>query len=109
MGLAAALSGCAATSEPAPQAVGASGAAVERGQILATRECSRCHAVGDVGDSLNMTAPSFRTLRLRHTSLSLERRLDEIAKGGHYEMPPLKLQASEVADLAAYLEALAPN
>jgi mono/diheme cytochrome c family protein len=109
LGLAAAISGCAANGETAPQSAAAPSAAVERGLVLANRECSRCHALGDVGDSRNMTAPPFRVLRLRHTSLSLERRLEEISKGGHYEMPPLKLQANEVSDLAAYLETVGSN
>lgn len=102
------LGACSADGAQGP-AMTAGGAAAERGQVLASRECSRCHALGPVGDSPNMAAPPFRVVRLRNTGLGLERRLDEIARGGHYEMPPIKLQAGEIADLAAYLESLGTN
>jgi mono/diheme cytochrome c family protein len=112
-GLALIVSACAAdggsqTSSPTLTMDG-SNPTVERGQVLAARECSRCHALGAVGDSPNMAAPPFRVVRLRNTGLSLERRLADIARGGHYEMPPIQLQAGEVADLAAYLESMGPN
>ncbi|WP_374571540.1 cytochrome c [Phenylobacterium sp.] len=99
------LAGCASAgaeadaSRPSP--------AIERGQAIAARTCSRCHAAGPVGDSPRADAPPFRTVRLRNNPIAFQRRMAEIASGGdHYDMPPLKLGADDVSALSAYIESL---
>lgn len=106
-GLAVLLGACATTGEGG-NAAPAAGAA-ERGGAIAARECSRCHAVGPVGDSPRAGAPPLRDVRIRYNALSFERRMAEIAEGGHFEMPPLRLDRAEVDAVAAYIESLEPH
>jgi cytochrome c len=67
------------------------------------RLCARCHAVAVSGASPDARAPAFRDLTGQFTSLTLQRRLTEIAETGHYDMPPVSAHADEVADLVAYI------
>lgn len=82
------------------------GTAAERGGDLAQRSCAGCHAVSLQGQSPRMNAPAFRDLRIRYNQASFQHRMAEIAEGGHYDMPALRLEASEVRDVAAYIESL---
>jgi mono/diheme cytochrome c family protein len=97
-----ALAGCASASNGV-----AAGSGAERGRAIAARACGGCHGLGDVGDSPRVGAPPFRELRLRYNALSFERRMVEIAEGGHYDMPPLRLEPGDVADVQAYIESFA--
>jgi mono/diheme cytochrome c family protein len=81
------------------------GAVPPRGEALAARECSGCHALGPVGDSPRSAAPPFRDLALRFNEISLERRLSAMNGRPHSEMPRVVLQPSEISDLAAYIAA----
>jgi cytochrome c len=76
-----------------------------RGQALAARACSGCHALGPVGDSPRSGAPPFRDLALRYNEISLEHRLAEMNGQPHSEMPRVILQSGEISDLAAYIAA----
>jgi mono/diheme cytochrome c family protein len=78
-------------------------AAASRGHTVAIRLCARCHAVEAAGASPDARAPTFRELTGQFTSLTLQRRLTEIAETGHYDMPPVSAHADEVADLVAYI------
>jgi len=100
------LSGC-VSSPPAPEPQPLS-AAAERGRSFALRACGGCHALGSGRRSANAVAPSFATIRMRHTSLALERALADIARQGHGEMPPIYMTAGEIDDLVAYVESLEP-
>lgn len=104
--LSAGLSGC-VSSPPAPEPQPLS-AAAERGRSFALRACGGCHALGSGRQSANAVAPSFATIRMRHTSLALERALADIAREGHGEMPPIYMTAGEIEDLVAYVESLEP-
>lgn len=77
--------------------------AERRGLIFVREYCSRCHAVGKVGESPFANAPPFRTLRLRYPVADLQRPLFE---GIHPVMPRFQLTASQVGDVMAYLKAL---
>jgi cytochrome c len=82
--------------------------AAERGRQVAETECGRCHGLGLTGESLRTNAPPFRAIRPYYNDLVFRRRMEEIAEGGHYEMPPLRLDPGEVRDVAAYIESLSP-
>lgn len=99
---AAALAGCATGSEKAA----APATAAERGRLVAARVCSSCHAIASTGESPRAGAPPFRDVRLRYNALSFQHRMEEIAAGGHFDMPPLTLQPGEASDLSAYIESL---
>ena len=81
-------------------------AAEARGERFAHRACAGCHAVERTGDSRSANAPPFRDLRIRFTAASLERRLADISRRGHYEMPPVFISEDEARDIAAYVETL---
>jgi len=85
------------------------GGAPKFGLEIADHACAGCHAIGLAGDSPAMAAPAFRDLRVRYNQLSFQRRMEEIAEGGHNAMPPLQLDPGEVRNLAAYIESLAGN
>lgn len=100
--------GACATTEPTA-ATSPDDPAAERGRWVAARVCGGCHAVGLYGASPNLASPPLRDLCSRYNVLSLEDRLADIARGGHYEMPPVELSRDEIADLAAYMETLGPR
>lgn len=97
-----ALAGC-ATGPKAP-----ADQAAERGHAIARQACAACHATEPGGASPRASAPAFGSLEMRHTA-GLEGRLADLARQGHYGMPPVKLDAGEVRDLLAYIESLAPR
>jgi mono/diheme cytochrome c family protein len=101
--LAMTLTACADAGRSAP-ALATADPLVQRGLAIAQRRCASCHDIG-VGKPPAITAaPPFRTVRLRYNSLSLQRRLSVIGEEGHYDMPRLSLQPTEIEDLARYLE-----
>lgn len=103
--LAALAAGCASGGRPGPAAPAPTQA--DRGERFAWRACAGCHAVGATGESRNGGAPPFRDLAIRYNAVSLERRLAEISRNGHYEMPPVFITVDESRDVAAYIEQLA--
>lgn len=105
LAMVAAIAGCATPSE-SPSGQPAPFTAIERGQALAERRCGGCHAVGPIGESAQTMAPPFRDLGLRYNAISFERRMAGQTSRGHHEMPPLRLERSEVRDLAAYIDSL---
>lgn len=97
------LGACAADGVGTPAAPGFDAPAA-RGLALARRQCGACHALGADGASRQPMAPPFRQLALRYNAIGLKGRLAEIASDGrHGEMPPIRLEASEIDDLTAYV------
>lgn len=93
-----ALSGCAdlrPVSDPA----------TARGRTVAQRDCAACHAVEPGGVSPRPQAPAFGSTEMRHTT-GLEGRVAELARLGHYGMPPLKLSPADARDVTAYIQSL---
>jgi cytochrome c553 len=84
----------------------AASAPVERGHMVAARDCARCHAVEAAGPSARPTAPPFRDIRHRYNELSLQREFAAIREVGHYEMPPTPISQGDARDLAAYIDSL---
>ena len=100
-----ALTACATPQHGPPQPLSP---AAERGLQFVSRSCAGCHAVGGAGHSANAVAPPFASVRMRHTSIGLERSLAQISREGHGEMPPIYMTASEMQDIVAYIESLEP-
>jgi cytochrome c len=101
-GFAAAMAVCSllATSAPAydPRA--------DRGHRFAQTYCSRCHAIGKLGESPLTIAPPFRTLHERYDLDDLGEAFAEGIVTGHPSMPEFRLEGDQIDDLLAYLKSL---
>lgn len=95
-----------AQAAPPPAAAAAMGTAVEQGRAYASQTCARCHGIGPGEESRNAGAPRFVVIAHRYNELSLEDRLGQISKIGHYEMPPQQLGSEQVRNLSAYIQSL---
>lgn len=80
--------------------------AAQRGLVIVRTNCSRCHAIGKVGDSLLPIAPPFRTLHERYRVEDLEEPLAEGIVTGHPTMPEFRFDPGQVGDVIAYLKSL---
>ena len=78
----------------------------KRGEMLLTRDCARCHAIGRTGESPQKDAPAFRTLGKRYPVESLEEALGEGIMSGHPDMPEFKFDADDVGAIIAYLKSI---
>src|SRR5690242_2206601 len=78
----------------------------QRGLVIARTNCSRCHAIGKVGDSPLAVAPPFRTLHERYPVEDLEVPLAEGIVTGHPTMPEFRFDPGQVGDIIAYLKSL---
>ena len=88
-------------------AFGEDGSAFEqRGQLLLTRNCSRCHAVGRTGASSHRQAPPFRTLGQRYPIETLAEALAEGLYTGHPDMPEFLFEIQDVRAILAYLRSI---
>lgn len=79
---------------------------ITRGHRLAARQCAACHAIVPGTLSPNRRSPEFQDLTGLYVSVSLMRKLTEIAETGHYDMPARRLHQDQVEDLVAYLDSL---
>ncbi len=107
--LAFALSGC-ATDNDAPQppeAVYASpvGSASLSGNLVRLK-CAGCHAVEAAGDSPMKAAPPFREMGRTYPVRDLQEALAEGLVTAHPAMPQIELEASDVANVIAWLESV---
>jgi len=80
--------------------------AAQRGMVIVRTNCSRCHAVGKVGDSPLPIAPPFRTLHERYPVEDLQEPLAEGIVTGHPTMPEFRFDPGQVGDIIAYLKSL---
>jgi mono/diheme cytochrome c family protein len=80
--------------------------AAQRGLVIVRANCSRCHAVGKVGDSPLPIAPPFRTLHERYPVEDLQEPLAEGIVTGHPTMPEFRFDPGQVGDIIAYLKSL---
>ncbi len=74
-----------------------------RGQEIAEKLCSRCHAVGRGGRSPHAKAPPFRDLAKRYPVEHLAEALAEGIRTGHPDMPEFKLSPPDIGALLTYL------
>ena len=87
----------------ATRPAGADTADAARGQQIAQRLCSGCHATGRTGPSPLAAAPPFRTLSSRYPVESLAEALAEGIRTGHTAMPEFRFSPLDVGALIAYL------
>jgi cytochrome c len=80
--------------------------AAQRGLVIVRTNCSRCHAIGKVGDSPLPIAPPFRALHERYRVEDLEEPLAEGIVTGHPTMPEFRFDPGQVGDIIAYLKSL---
>lgn len=79
---------------------------LKRGEVLLTKNCAPCHAVGRIGESPRKEAPAFRTLGQRYPIESLEEALAEGLMSGHPDMPEFSFDADDVGAIIAYLKSI---
>jgi cytochrome c len=91
---------------PRAQAVAPAPPAVERGRLIAQRDCASCHAIGVTGESPLEGAPRWRDLHNRFDVADLAEALAEGIMVGHEEMPSRAFAPDEVEGLVAYLKSL---
>jgi cytochrome c len=80
--------------------------AAQRGFVLLKTNCSRCHAIGKIGESPLKIAPPFRTLHERYPIEDLEKPLAEGIITGHPTMAEFRFDPGQVRDIIAYLKTL---
>jgi mono/diheme cytochrome c family protein len=76
----------------------------QRGLTLAQTNCTKCHAIGKVGESPMREAPPFRTLHERYPVEDLAEALAEGISTGHPAMPEWRFDPGQVGDLISYLK-----
>ncbi len=79
---------------------------LEDGRLLATKQCSGCHAIGKHGASSRSDAPVFRHILSRYRSDVLQEELVEGIKVGHPDMPQFQLNPAAVDALIVYLRSI---
>jgi mono/diheme cytochrome c family protein len=77
-----------------------------RGQALARRNCSVCHAIGPRGASPNPVAPPFRELGKRYPLENLEEALAEGILTGHPAMPEFHFTPNQIKALISYMKSI---
>lgn len=102
-----ALAAAAALATALPALAGPPDPALQRGEAIAHGTCARCHGVAAGEASRNAGAPRFVVIAARYNEISLEDRLGQIAKQGHYEMPPQPISRDDIRSLTAYIQSLA--
>ena len=80
--------------------------AAQRGRILVTNNCARCHSVDKYSASPVRIAPPFRTLHERYPVEDLEEPLAEGIVTGHPMMPEFRFDPGQVNDIITYLKTL---
>ena len=79
-----------------------------RGEAIAERLCSRCHATKREGESPMGLAPPFRELPKRYPVEHLAEALAEGIVTGHPAMPQFTFTPREIDALLTYFASLAP-
>jgi cytochrome c len=80
--------------------------AAQRGRVLVTNNCARCHAIDKYSTSPVALAPPFRTLHERYPVEDLEEPLAEGIVTGHPMMPEFSFDPGQVNDIISYLKTL---
>lgn len=78
----------------------------DRGAILVRQRCASCHAVERSGASPMTSAPPFHSMGVLYPVRDLQEAFAEGLVTAHPSMPAIELQATEIADLIAYLESV---
>jgi cytochrome c len=78
----------------------------KRGADIATKQCSRCHAIGRTGASSMRLAPPLRDLSKRYPVDNLAEAFAEGIVTGHPAMPRFTFAPLEVDALLTYIKSL---
>src|ERR1041384_4551381 len=78
----------------------------QRVEVLARGLCSRCHAIGPIGDSPHPAAPRFRTLDNRTDLSKLAQRIREGLMTGHDDMPMFRFDRNDADAMVAYIRSI---
>lgn len=78
----------------------------DKGEVIVRENCSRCHAIGRIGESPNKEAPPFRTLSRQYPVESLAESLAEGIMSGHPAMPVFIFKPHDVDAIIAYLQSI---
>lgn len=78
----------------------------QRGKVIATGLCSRCHAIDKTGDSPHPAAPRFRSLDNRTDLSKLARRIREGLLTGHEDMPMFRFDRDDADAVVAYIRSI---
>jgi len=82
--------------------------AAQRGLTFVRVHCAQCHAIDKVSESPLAIAPPFRTLHQKFPIESLRRRFAEGIMTTYPTMPQFRLDADQLSDVLAYIQALQP-
>jgi cytochrome c len=82
------------------------GALPDKGEVLITKNCVRCHAIGATGESTHKEAPPFRQVVTRYPIENLAEALAEGILSGHPDMPEFVFAPGEIDAILSYLEKL---
>ncbi|MDY6922329.1 MAG: c-type cytochrome [Pseudomonadota bacterium] len=107
--LALALGGCATDEDgppPASPVYASPVGSASLGGNLVRLKCAGCHAVESTGDSPMKAAPPFRQMGRTYPVRDLQEALAEGLVTAHPAMPQIELEAAEVANVIAWLEAV---
>jgi len=80
--------------------------AAQRGFVLVSTNCARCHSIDKASKSPLKIAPPFRTLHLRYPVEDLEEPLAEGIVTGHPTMPEFRFDPGQVGNIISYLKSL---
>ena len=80
-----------------------------KGKSLVTDNCSRCHAIGNEGDSPHAEAPAFRTLSHKYPVENLAESLAEGIVAGHPDMPIFVFSPQDVEAIIDDLQSIQPS
>jgi tetratricopeptide (TPR) repeat protein len=79
---------------------------IQQGMVLAEKNCSGCHAMGEVGVSLNKDAPVFRDLFKKHQLYAMRRPVTRAVLAVHQKMPQFNVSAEDVDTIVAYMNSI---
>jgi mono/diheme cytochrome c family protein len=82
-------------------------AAAPRGQTLAERWCSQCHAVTPNQSSANPDAPRFSDVAAEPSVTGYS--LHAFLKTSHATMPNIMMNSDDIDDIASYILSLKPR
>ena len=79
---------------------------VNKGKVLVKQNCSRCHAIGEEGNSPHSQAPPFRTLWRKYPIEDIAESLAEGIVSGHPDMPIFVFDPHDVGAIIQYLKSI---
>jgi cytochrome c len=79
---------------------------IDKGEVLVSKNCSPCHAIGKQGDSPHKEAPPFRTLSAKYPIDDLAESLAEGIVSGHPDMPIFVFTPHDVEAIIQYMESI---